>query len=325
MKELILKQARETLDIEAQAILHLKNQINDEFLKAVDLLFGCSGKVVLTGMGKSGQIARKIASTLSSTGTPAVFLHPAEGSHGDLGIVMQSDVVIALSYGGETPELAGVLAYAGRKSIPVIAMTGSLSSTLAHSAQVVLNVHVEKEACPLNLAPTASSTATLALGDALAMAVLVRRGFSPQDFAQFHPGGSLGRRLLTRIRDLMHGGESTPLVKEDAPMRDILSIMTSKDVRGAAGVVNPKGELIGVITDGDLRRRLEKNINPLNDRAMDIMNQNPRMMLADELAEKALALMEEHKIQFVFVAEKIGDKKPIGILHIQDLLAAKVR
>lgn len=323
----VIQQALKVLDVEAQAILALKERIGPDFEKVVQMIKACDGKIVLTGMGKSGQIARKLASTFSSTGTPAVFLHPAESSHGDLGLVENNDLVIALSYGGESPEFAGILRFVNRKGIPLVAITGKPESSLAKAAQVTLNVHVSEEACPLGLAPTASSTATLAMGDAVAMAVMAEKDFSSEDFAEFHPGGSLGYRLLTRVRDVMHAGEALPTVSLDTPVRQVLSIMTHKDVRGAAGIVDEKGDLVGVITDGDIRRRLEKSNDPLTGVAKDLMTTNPRTIDANELAEKALFVMEQFQIQMVFVLDKDSaqPRKPVGILHIQDLLRAKVR
>lgn len=327
MSERIVQLAQKVLNIEAGAILDLQKRINADFVHAVELIKNCQGKLITTGMGKSGQIARKLASTFSSTGTPSFFLHPAESLHGDLGMVSGNDVVLALSYGGESSELNGLLTYCARKGIPLIAMTGKLQSSLARSAQVVLNVQVSEEACPLNLAPTASTTACLALGDALAMTVLHEKGFSPEEFAEYHPGGSLGYRLLTKVKDVMHSGEALPMVQKHTPLKEVFSIMTHKDVRGAAGVVSEDGDLIGVITDGDIRRRLEKNSDPFVGSAVDLMNTNPRTVDAHELAEKALFLMEQFKIQFVFVLDHQSKqaKKPVGILHIQDLLRAKIR
>lgn len=323
----IVQQAVRVLEVESQAILALRERIGADFEKAVQIIASCKGKLVLTGMGKSGQIARKLASTFSSTGTPAVFLHPAESSHGDMGLIEPDDVVMALSYGGESPEFASILRFVSRKGIPLIALTGAGSSSLAKAAQVTLDVQVSEEACPLGLAPTASSTATLAMGDAVAMVVMAEKGFSSSDFAEFHPGGSLGYRLLTRVRDVMHGGEALPTVGLDTPIRQVLSVMTHKDVRGAAGIVDDKGDLVGVITDGDIRRRLEKSDDPLTGVAKDLMTTNPRTIDANELAEKALFVMEQFKIQMVFVLDKEAaqPRKPVGILHIQDLLRGKVR
>ena len=322
-----IEEATRVLDIEARAIDHIKGRLGDAFVKAVDILSSCEGKVVITGMGKSGHVGRKISSTMSSTGTPSVFLHPAESSHGDLGVVSPKDVIIAISYGGETPELQDVLRFSARKGIPLVAMTGKVGSTLGVAANVVLDVSIEVEACPLGLAPTASSTATLALGDALAMCLLKRRGFKEEDFAEYHPGGSLGRRLLTRVEDVMHTGESLPVVQLNTGMREVLALMTRKEVRGVAGVVDATGALAGVITDGDLRRRLEKSHNPLEDVAKDLMSKNPKTVDASELAEKALFMMEQFSIQSLFVVRRASSpsQRPVGLLHLQDLIKAKLR
>ncbi len=323
----IINQGLQVLDIEANAILALKERLDGAFVQAVQIIKASKGKLIVTGMGKSGQIGRKLASTFSSTGTPAVFLHPAESAHGDLGIIESSDVILALSYGGETPELAPILAFALRKDIQVIAITGNMNSTLAKAAKAAMNVSVSAEACPLNLAPTASSTASLAMGDAMAMAVLNEKGFSPEEFAEYHPGGSLGYRLLTRVKDVMHTGEALPLVQMDTPMREVFSIMTHKNVRGTAGVVDTNGDLVGVITDGDIRRRLDKSPDPLFGTAKDLMTTNPRGVDANELAEKALFLMEQFRIQILFVFDKLNEhpKKPVGMLNFQDLLRSKIR
>jgi arabinose-5-phosphate isomerase len=327
MSTKIINQGLQVLDIEANAILALKERLQDGFVQAVQIIKASQGKLILTGMGKSGQIARKLASTFSSTGTPAVFLHPAESAHGDLGIIESDDVILALSYGGETPELAPILAFALRKDIQIIAITGNMNSTLAKAAKATLNVSVSAEACPLNLAPTASSTASLAMGDAMAMAVLNEKGFSPEEFAEYHPGGSLGYRLLTRVKDVMHTGEALPLVQAETSMRELFSIMTHKNVRGTAGVLDASGDLIGVITDGDIRRRLAKSPDPLVGTAKDLMMPNPRGVDANELAEKALFLMEQFRIQILFVFDKLSEypKKPVGMLNFQDLLRTKIR
>lgn len=326
MSSQIISQAQKVLDIEAQSILSLKSRVDESFVKAVHAIADCKGKLICTGIGKSGQIARKLASTFSSTGTPAVYVHPSESSHGDLGLISAQDVILALSYNGSA-ELAPVIQFATRKNIPLIAMTGNKTSVLAKSAQILIDVFVPEEACPLGLAPTASTTASLAMGDALAMAVLTVKGFSIEDFAEFHPGGSLGFRLLTRVKDLMHSGEALPVVSLRTPVKEVLSIMTHKDVRGSAGVVNESGELVGVITDGDIRRRLEKNINPLEGVAQDIMNTHPRTIDGSELAEKALFMMEQFRIQMLFVLDQgsKSPKSPIGILIFQDLIKSKMK
>ncbi len=319
-------EARQVLEIEAQSILSLTSRL-EVVPKAIELLFSCQGKVIVTGIGKSGAIGRKVASTLNSTGTPSLFLHPAESSHGDLGVIARGDVVLAFSYGGESQELGHLLAYIARKGIPLIAVTGEMESTLAKSADVTVNVHVEKEACPMGLAPTASSTATLAMGDALAIVLLKRRGFDQEDFAEFHPGGKLGRRLLTRIKDIMHGEREIPLVAKEMRLRKVIIEMASKQTKGVTGVVDEQGDLIGVITDGDIRRLLERNENPLDLEAQSVMSRNPKTADLGELAEKALFVMEQFMIQNLFVIDRNSKtpNRPIGILHLQDLLRAKIR
>jgi arabinose-5-phosphate isomerase len=326
MSELIKNRAYDVLQIESDAILNLKSRINQSFFQAVNLISKIQGKLIITGIGKSGHIARKLASTFSSTGTSAVYLHPAESAHGDLGLISQNDVVIAISYGGESRELMTVLNFIARKNISLISMTGKPESTLAKASQIFLDISVTKEACPHNLAPTASSTATLALGDALAMCVLQEKGFKSEDFAEIHPGGSLGAKLV-RIADIMHKGEALPLVSEGTSVKEIVAIMTHKDVRGTAGVINKKNELIGIITDGDIRRRLEKSADPLSGVAADLMNRNPKTIDQNELAEKALFLMEQMKIQSLFVLNSTSEnpKKPVGIVIFHDLFTAKVR
>lgn len=330
-QELIFS-ARRVLKIETAALYEITQRLEtaefqQQYAQACRLLHECKGKVIVTGIGKSGHIGRKFSSTLSSTGTPAVFLHPAESSHGDLGIVDQQDLVIAISYGGEAEELSHVLSYCVRKKLPVIGITGNVKSSLALQSSLVLNVKVSEEACPLKLAPTASSTATLAVCDALAMTVLEMKGFQTAQFAEFHPGGNLGARLLTRVKDLMHKGDALPLVRLKTSVKEVLAQMTQKDVRGAAGVLDDQDHLVGVVTDGDLRRRLEKNQDPLTGVADELMSRNPRTIDAEELAEKALFVMEEFKIQMLFVLDRDSStpRKPVGLIHIQDLLKAKIR
>ncbi len=318
--------ARKVLEVEAQAILSLRDRIDQHFIKAVNLCLECKGKVVWTGIGKSGHVARKLASTMSSTGTPSMFLHPAESSHGDLGMLDKGDLVIAVSYGANSPELLAVLAATSRKGIPLIAITGNMDSELAQKSNVVLNVKVSREACPLGLAPTASSTATLALGDALAMSVLEAKGFSAENFAENHPGGGLGFRL-SKVVDLMHGGQTLPLLQLNASMKEVFSVMSRGDTRGAACVAEVNGDLAGIITDGDIRRLLDKEKDPFSGSAGDIMTRNPRTIDAGELAEKALFLMEQFRINVLFVMDKNSSqpKKPVGVIHVQDMLRAKVR
>ncbi|NJL25029.1 MAG: KpsF/GutQ family sugar-phosphate isomerase [Calothrix sp. SM1_5_4] len=322
-----IEEARRVLKVEAQSILDLAERLNGNFEKAVQFLLDCTGKVIVTGIGKSGQIARKMASTLSSTGTPALYLHPAESSHGDLGVIAKQDLVLAFSYGGESPELAPVMNFCARRDVPLIAFTAKGDSSLARYARVVLDVSVREEACPLGLAPTSSSTASLALADALAMAVLRRRGFRKEDFAEYHPGGSLGRRLTLRVSDVMHAGDSLPLVSPDQDMKHVISLMTSREVRGVAGVVDPNGNLVGVITDGDIRRRLEKSSNPLHERAQDVMSKTPKTIDCNELAEKAAFLMQQFKIDRLFAIDRRASNpmRPVGLIHFQDLLNVGIR
>jgi arabinose-5-phosphate isomerase len=326
MKKSLIDRARTVFDIEAQAILALRDRLNSSFEKAVELLGSCKGKVIVTGIGKSGQIGRKIASTFSSTGTSAVFLHPAESSHGDLGVIGKDDIVLALSYGGESPEMNALLNHVSRKGNVLIAMTGSQKSSLAQAAQVVLDISVAREACPLELAPTASSTATLAMGDALAMALMEQKGFSAEQFAEYHPGGSLGFKL-SRVGDNMHTGAGFILVPEDTPVRKVFSMMSQKETRGAAGIVDAAGDLIGIITDGDIRRRLENSEDPLAGTAKEMMTRNPRTADANEIAEKALFMMEQFRINLLFVLDSSSaqPRKPVGVIHIHDLLRNKVR
>lgn len=322
-----VEEGKRVLKLEADAIMQAAERLNGDFSKAVELIQACQGKVVISGIGKSGHIARKIASTMSSTGTSAVFLHPAESSHGDMGVLSAGDLLIVISNGGESPELADMLTYAARKNIPLIAMTGKKESTLGKAAKLIIDISVKEEACPLKLAPTSSSTVTLALGDALAMAVLKKRGFRREDFAELHPGGSLGRKLTLRVRDVMHKGDALPLVQPSEPFHRVISIMAAKEVRGAAGVIDDQGRLIGIITDGNIRRRLEKSQDPLHEKAEEIMSLSPKTIDADELAEKALFVMQEFKINLLFVVDRHSDtaQKPIGILHLHDLLAAQIR
>ncbi len=320
-----IEEAKRVLDIEANSILEVKAKLNDQFEQAVQMIKDCQGKLIISGIGKSGHIARKLASTFSSTGTPSFFLHLAESSHGDLGVVGVQDVIIVISSGGSSDELKDLLTYVQRKSIPYIAMTGNPASSLAKSAKYVLDAGVSVEACPLGLAPTSSSTAALALGDALAMAVLLAKGFRKEDFAEFHPGGSLGRRLLTRVSDVMHGTEALPLVTLLATVKEILPVMTAKEVRGVVGVVNENQNLVGIITDGDIRRHLNTDRDHLKTLAKEIMSSNPKTILSTEMAEKALFVMEQFSIQMLFVVEFENSHKPVGILHLQDLLKAKIR
>ena len=322
-----LEEGRRVLKIEAASILEVADRLNGSFEKAVQLVHECTGKVIVTGIGKSGQVARKMASTLSSTGTPAFYLHPAESSHGDMGVIAKGDLVIAFSYGGDSPEFAPLLNFIARRDVQLIGFTARGESALAKHAQVVLDITVKEEACPLGLAPTSSSTASLALADALAMAVLRRRGFRKEDFAEFHPGGSLGRKLTTRVKDVMHKGDAVPLVGLEESMSKVISLMTSKDVRGVAGVIDAQENLIGIITDGDIRRRLEKSSNPLNETAKDVMSKNPKTIDCNELAEKAAFMMEQFKIDRLFAIDRSSGhpQRPVGLIHFTELLSKGIR
>ncbi len=316
-----IEHGRRVLEIEARAVRDLIARLDHRFDQAVQILYGCAGKVVVSGMGKSGLIGQKIAATLASTGTPAFFLHPAEGVHGDLGMLARRDVFIAISNSGETEELLTLLPFVKRLSVPVIALTGRTGSTLAKNSDVVLDVSVAEEACPLGLAPTASTTATLAMGDALAIALLQERGLKEEDFAQFHPGGVLGRRLLLKVRDLMHQGAAVPRVRQDAPAQEAILEMTSKKL-GMTTVVDQAGELVGVITDGDLRRFLEKGQDLARSVAGDLGSKRPKTIGPDELATKALSLMEQHAITSLVVTDP--PRRIIGVLHLHDLLKSGV-
>ena len=319
----ILKEAKRVLRVEAQSILDLAERMDESFSRAVELLYHCKGKVVLMGMGKSGLVGRKISSTFASTGTPSFFLHPAEGLNGDFGMLAKEDVIIAISNSGETRELLEALPLIKRYGNRLITFTGNLSSTLAKAGDVNLDIHVKEEACPFGLAPTASTTATLALGDALAIALMGKRDFKKEDFAILHPGGALGKRLLLKVEDLMHVGKAFPMVSEKTLMKDAIFEITSKRL-GVTGVCNTEGHLVGVITDGDLRRALEKFSDLLNREASEVMTRNPKGIEKDALAAKAVQKMEEYSITSLFVFNKTGDKAPAGIIHLHDLLKAGV-
>ena len=319
----MLDTAKNVLQIEADAILALKERLDGGFSRAVQIILACQGKVVVTGMGKSGLICQKIAATMASTGTPTFFLHPAEGIHGDLGMLAKGDVVIAISNSGETEEVCRILPIIKRMGLPLVSMSGNPKSTLAMAGDVHLDISVAEEACPLGLAPTASTTATLAMGDALAVALLVERGFKAEDFALFHPGGALGKKLLLRVEDLMHTGQDVPLVSPDMLLRDALFEITSKKL-GVTGVVDTENRLIGVFTDGDLRRIMEKGLESLQRPIAEVMTQSPKRILRRNLAAKALQLMESHSITSLFVFEDEESSVPVGIVHLHDLLKAGV-
>jgi arabinose-5-phosphate isomerase len=316
-----IERAKRVLKIEAEAILGLIPRLDERFTQAVRLLFECQGRVILTGMGKSGFIANKIAATLASTGTPAFFLHPAEGIHGDLGMVVKGDVVVAISNSGETAEIVSLLPSMKRLGVKLISLVGNVNSTLGKMSDICLDVSVAEEACPLGLAPTASTTAALAMGDALAIVLLQARGFKKEDFALFHPGGALGRRLLIKVKDLMHVGEEVPRVREDALMKDAILEITSKKL-GVTSVVNQRGELVGILTDGDLRRALEKGGNILSHDISRYMTTNPKLIDEEELAAKALQVMESYAITSLLIVDP--DRKVKGILHMHDILRAGV-
>ncbi len=317
----LLQLARDTLDIEAAALQGLKTRLDERFVRAVEMMLTVKGRVVVTGMGKSGHIGRKIAATLASTGTPAMFVHPAEASHGDLGMIKVVDVVLAISNSGESDELVAILPVLKRQGVPLIAMTGGLQSSLARHADVVLDSSVEKEACPLNLAPTASTTAQLALGDALAVALLDARGFKPEDFARSHPGGSLGRRLLTHVGDVMRSGEGVPRVGLTATFSELMQEMSRKGL-GASAVVDAAGRAVGVFTDGDLRRLIEKGQDLRALTAGDVMHASPRTIAQDALAVEAAEMMEKHRITSLLVVNAQG--LLCGAINTNDLMRAKV-
>jgi arabinose-5-phosphate isomerase len=317
-----VERAKKVLKIEADAIHCLMDKIDENFERAVELIYRCRGKVVVMGVGKSGIIAKKIASTLASTGTPAFFLHPVEGMHGDLGMLAKEDVVMILSNSGETDEISRILPLLNRFGNGLIALTGNINSNLAKAGDVVLDVCVREEACPLGLVPTASTTAAMALGDALAIALLERRGFKDEDFATLHPGGYLGKRLL-KVGELMHAGEAFPMVKENTPMRDAIFEITSKRL-GVTGVADADGNLAGVITDGDLRRALERYGDLLSRKASEVMTRNPKWIERDSLAARAVQKMEEYSITSLFVFNSGEDRTLVGIIHLHDLLKAGI-
>jgi arabinose-5-phosphate isomerase len=316
-----LRLAQETFEIEAAAVLGLKARTNEAFARAVELMLGVRGRVVVMGIGKSGHIGRKMAATLASTGTPAMFVHPAEASHGDLGMIKPVDVVLAISNGGESDEITVILPVLKRLGVPSIAITGALDSTLARHADIVLDSSVEKEACPLNLAPTASTTAQLALGDALAVALLDARGFKTEDFARSHPGGALGRKLLTHLGDVMRSGDAVPRVGPDASFSELMREMSAKGL-GASAVVDAAGRVLGIFTDGDLRRLIEKGGDLRGLKPRDVMHPRPRTIRQDALAVEAADLMEKHRITSVLVVD--ADGKLCGAVNSNDLMRAKV-
>lgn len=319
--ERVLVLARETLDLEAAAVQGLKNRLTASFARAVELMFKVQGRVVVMGMGKSGHVGRKIAATLSSTGTPAMFVHPAEASHGDLGMVKSSDVVLAISNSGESDELMVIMPVLKRLGVTLIAMTGRPDSTLARHANLVLDSGVDKEACPLNLAPTSSTTAQLALGDALAVALLDAHGFGERDFARSHPGGALGRKLLTHVSDVMRQGLALPCVRPETGFSEVMREMSAKGL-GAAIIVDAGMRVLGIFTDGDLRRLIEAGVDPRGKCAADVMHPGPRSIRPDALAAEAATLMEQHQVTSVVVVDDAG--LLVGALNSNDLMRAKV-
>ncbi len=317
----LLKRARETLKIEIAGLEEISKRLDGNFEKAVNLLYDCHGKIILAGMGKSGLIAQKIAATLTSTGTPSLFLHAGESSHGDLGIISRKDAIITFSYSGETAEVLQMIGHVTAMGIPMIAITGNSDSTLAKASTIHLSVAVKKEACPLGLAPTASSTATLALGDALAMCLLEKRQFSQDDFAVFHPGGSLGRKLTVRIQDVMIEGDMLPIVPEKMLMREAMNVLSHKNL-GIIVAVNQDEKISGVFTTGDLMRLLEKDKNFLDQPLQEYASQKPKTIAPEALAAKALHIMETHSITCLVVTDK--ENRPIGIVQIYYILRSGV-
>ncbi|HUX92740.1 MAG TPA: KpsF/GutQ family sugar-phosphate isomerase [Ignavibacteriaceae bacterium] len=320
-EEIILK-GKEVIRIEADAVANLSESINGDFVKAIEVIYNSKGRVVFTGMGKSGLIARKIVATLNSTGTPAIYLHPTDALHGDLGMVRKEDVVVLISKSGSTEEILNLLSMLKRLNVTLIAMTEEKTSKLGTQCDIFLNISVKEEACPYDLAPTASTTATLAMGDALSITLLQKKGFTAEDFAYLHPGGSLGKRLSLEIKEIMITGERIPIVNESTSIKDVILEITSKRL-GTTCVVNNNGDLTGIITDGDLRRLLEKTLEIKNLTAKDIMSRNPKVMSANYLASFALQQMENFKITTLVIT---GDEnKPIGIVHLHDLINLGLR
>ncbi len=319
---MFIEQARKVLKIEADAINALIDRIDENLIKAIDIIYSCNGRVVITGMGKSGLIGKKIAATLASTGTPALFMHPAEGGHGDIGMVTKGDVVIAISNSGETDEIIKILPVLGRLDIKLISLTGNIRSSLAKASDVVLDVSIKEEACPMGLVPTASTTAALAMGDALAVTLLSKRGFKEEDFAFFHPGGNLGRRLLLTAGELMHTGATVPIVNIKTLMKEAIMEISSKRL-GITTVIDDSYKLRGIITDGDLRRGLEKwGERVFSLKAEDVMTHNPKTITKDTLAAKAISIMEKQSITSLVVVDQ--ESKPEGIVHMHDLLKAGI-
>ena len=317
---MIRERAIETLQIEAAAVEALIERVDEEFVHAVEEILKCRGRVVVTGMGKSGHVGRKIAATLASTGTPAFFLHPAEAYHGDLGMITENDIVVAISNSGESSEIVNILSVIRRIGAKIIAMCGRRTSSLGKNADYFINIGVEKEACTLGLAPTASTTATLAMGDAMAMALMEEKKFTSKDYALFHPGGALGRKLLLSVGDVMHSGKDNPIVEVGATVKDALFEMTAKGL-GAVSVVDANKKFVGLVTDGIIRRALEKDKNFIDEPVEHIMKEEPLIISAEQLATAALSVMEKHQPRPVTVLPVVdAEKNPVGIVHITDLL-----
>ena len=318
-KKTIIEKGKKVIRVEADAVAALESRIDENFAKAVEMIFNSRGRVIMTGMGKSGIVARKIVATLNSTGTPAMFLHPSDAVHGDFGMVRKEDVVICISKSGDTAELNQLLPLFKRIEVPIISMVGNLNSKLAQESDVMVDISVKEEACPYDLAPTSSTTATLAMGDALAMALLDRRNFTLEEFAMYHPGGVLGKRLLLKIEELMITGDAVPKVEQKVPMRDAILEMTSKRL-GATCVIDDNGKLVGIITDGDLRRLLQKTTDLTNLNAEMMMSKHPKTIFKDMLAAVALQEMEAHKITQLVVVNELH--QPVGMIHLHELVAA---
>lgn len=321
MSERLSQIGQNVIEIEAGVIASLRDRIDQNFINACELLYACGGRIAVTGMGKSGHISRKIAATFASTGSPAFFIHPSEAKHGDIGMLMANDVILALSNSGESEEILAILPVIKRLGIPLIAMTGNPKSTLARAANISIDVSVDKEACPLGLAPTSSTTAALVMGDALAMALLDKRGFTEKDFALSHPGGALGRRLLLNVDSIMHKNENVPVVSLDTMLKDALVEMTQKKL-GITTVVDADGKLSGIFTDGDVRRAFDHNTDVHTTRIAHVMTKRPKVITADILAAEALHIMESHKITSLVVIDPA--ERPVGIVHIHDILRAGI-
>lgn len=318
---MIRQKALSTLQIEADAVLHMKEHIDDEFVKTIEDILACQGRIIITGMGKSGHVGKKIAASFASTGTPSFFMHPAEAFHGDLGMVTKKDMVMVISNSGESSEIVNILPIIKRIGAKIIAMCGRRESSLGKNADYFINIEVEKEACPLGLAPTASTTATLAMGDAMTIALLSSRNFTAKDFAVFHPGGALGRKLLLTVENVMHKEEANPVIDQNKTVKEALFLMTEKGL-GATSVVNGAGEFIGLVTDGDIRRTLAKGAEYLDSLVKDIMTKNPITITKEKMAAEALHIMDSHNpkpITVLPVVDSTG-KFPIGIVHLTDLL-----